>query len=100
MMKKELRQSNISLEPEPKDNNYIEKTEITKSNVTARISNNEKFNLLLNSLSNHKEIYDALLSLSIKPVFHKTKNLGKKRQVIVGELLSLFNKSQSNQKSV
>lgn len=25
MMKKELRQSNISLEPEPKDNNYIEK---------------------------------------------------------------------------
>lgn len=47
-MKKELRQSNIPLEPEPKDNNYISKSMIMDT-IHELLKNDKKsINLLLN----------------------------------------------------
>ena len=72
---------------------YILLTSGWKGNL---MNNNEKFNALLNSCAYSRRIYNALLSLA-KPCLQQTNNMGKKRQILIRELLALSNQAKSNQ---
>ena len=72
---------------------YISSVPGWKGNL---MNNNEKFNTLLNSCAHSRQIYNALLSFA-KPSLQQANDMGKKRQVIIGELLTIFDKSQSDQ---
>lgn len=60
------------------------------------MSNNEKFNALLNSCPHARQVYNALLAFA-KPSLQQTDDVGQKGQIIIRELLTLFNKTQRNQ---
>lgn len=57
------------------------------------MTNNEKFNQLINSCGNPRLVYNALLALS-KPCVHQTDDMTNKREVIVGKLLALLNQPE------
>lgn len=60
MMKKELRQSDISMEPEPKDNNYITKTMIMDAIHELLKDDKESINLLLNYALKLKNVHSQV----------------------------------------
>lgn len=60
------------------------------------MDNNEKFNTLLNSCAHSSQIYNALLVFA-KPSLQESDDVSEKRQVLVGELLSFFDKTKGNQ---
>lgn len=60
MMKKELRQSDISMEPEPKDNNYITKTMIMDTIHELLKDDKESINLLLNYALKLKNVHSQV----------------------------------------
>ena len=59
------------------------------------MSNNEKFNTLLNSCDHSQEIYNVLLTL-VKPSLQKSDDMSEKRKIIVGNLLSIFDQTKSD----
>lgn len=63
------------------------------------MSNNEKFNTLLNACTHSHKIYSALLSLA-KPSLQQTDDISQKCQIVVGELLTPFDKAQSDQQTI
>ncbi len=63
------------------------------------MSNNEKFNALLNSCSHAQQVYNALLTFA-KPSLQQTDNVSEKRKIIIGELLSLLNQAESTQQII
>ena len=59
------------------------------------MTNNEKFNQLINSCGNPRLAYNALLALS-KPCVQQTNDMANKREVIVGKLLALLNQPEGD----
>lgn len=63
------------------------------------VSNNERFNDLINSCAHARQVYNALLSLA-EPGLQQTDDMGQKRQIIDRQLLSLLDQAQSNQQMI
>lgn len=59
------------------------------------MTNNERFNQLINSCANPRLTYNALLSL--KPCVQQRDNAFEKGQIVIGKLLTLFDQAKSNQ---
>ena len=59
------------------------------------MTNNEKFNQLINSCGNPRLVYNALLTLS-KPCVQQTDDMTNKREVIVGNLLALLDQPEGD----
>ena len=64
------------------------------------MDNNMKFNQMLNSSPHGRKIYELLCVLAAKPIIQQTNDISEKRQIIVGELLSILNKAQGNQQAI
>lgn len=64
------------------------------------LTNNERFNKLLNQCSDPRQVYHALLALALKPSVQQADDMRKKREVIVGEVFSLLDKPQGNQELI
>lgn len=64
------------------------------------MTNNERFNLLLNQCAQPRNVYHALLALAAKPSVQQAHDVREKGQVLVGEVVSLLDISQRNQKPV
>jgi len=58
------------------------------------MTNNEKFNQLINSCGNPRLIYNTLLAL--EPCVKQRDDTFQESKIIIGKLLALFNKSESN----
>ena len=58
------------------------------------MTNNEKFNQLINSCGIPRLIYNTLLAL--EPCVKQRDDTFQESQIIIGKLLALFNKSESN----
>ena len=58
------------------------------------MTNNEKFNQLINSCGNPRLVYNTLLAL--EPCVKQRDDTFQESQIIIGKLLALFNKSESN----
>lgn len=59
------------------------------------MTNNEKFNQLINSCGNPRLVYNALRALS-KPCVQQTDDMTNKREVIVGKLLALLDQPEGD----
>ena len=59
------------------------------------MTNNEKFNQLINSCGNPRLVYNALLALS-EPCVQQTDDMTNKREVIVGKLLALLDQPEGD----
>lgn len=59
------------------------------------MTNNEKFNRLINSCENPRMVYNALLALA-EPSAQKPNDVTDKREIIVGKLSALLNQPQCN----
>jgi len=64
------------------------------------MTNNEKFNRMLNGCSRPRAVMAILSALAAEPVVQQADHIGQKRQVIVGELLSLTNETKLYQEAV
>ena len=58
------------------------------------MTNNEKFNQLINSCGNPRLVYNTLLAL--EPCVKQRDDTFQESKIIIGKLLALFNKSESN----
>lgn len=63
------------------------------------MNNNEQFNKVLNSCAHPRQIYNALVALA-EPGVQQANDMGEKHQIVIGELLTLFDKAKSGQKAV
>lgn len=61
--------------------------------------NSRRFNEILNKSGHPRAIYSALLAL-VKPGVQQADDVLEKRQIIVGEVLTLLDEPQSNQQAV
>lgn len=59
-------------------------------------NNNVRFNVILNHCKRPRQVYSMLLSL-IEPGIEKGNNVRQKRKVIIGNLLSGLDVTQSNE---
>ena len=59
------------------------------------MDNNGKFNALLNSCAHTRKVYNALLAFA-KPSIQQSDDVREKRQILIRELLSLFDKTECN----
>ena len=61
------------------------------------MTNNEKFNQLINQCESPRLIYNALLSLALsEPCVHQSDNALQKKQVVVGKLATFFDEAESS----
>ena len=72
---------------------------ITKWGGT-HMTNNEKFNEMLNGCAHPRLVYRALCSLSSEPCVQKADDVSEKRQVLIAEVLSFLDKTERNQEPV
>ena len=62
------------------------------------MTNNEKFNKMINNCRHPRRVMNALRILAIKPSVHESEDMGKEIQIGVGELLAGADVAQFDQK--
>lgn len=71
----------------------------TNESEEYKVSNNERFNKLINSCCDPQGVYNALLLLAAKPGVQQANNAAEKSQIIIGEILTLTDVAQGNKKA-
>ena len=75
---------------------FIERVFERNKERCTTMTNNEKFNQLINQCESPRLIYNALLSFALsEPCVHQSDNALQKKQVVVRELAALFNEAES-----
>ena len=76
-----------------------EKEKVWRERKNGNLTNNEKFNQVLNSCAHPRRVYDALMAFA-EPSVQQTDNMRQKSQIVTGKLLSFFDVPQGDQKPV